>query len=483
MQRPMAGTLCAARKSTLFLYAALAMLAVLVAVTPAQARPTKDTTPPTTPANLAAAAGDQRVDLHWTASSDNVAVKGYRIYRNGAQVNSVPASTLGYTDTPLTNGVPNTYTVRAFDRTGNLSPASNQATATPAASSDTTAPSAPAGLTASAGDASVRLAWTAATDNVGVTGYRLFRGGVQIASVNGSTTSYLDSGLSNGTPYSYTAVAVDAAGNVSAQSNAATATPAGAATPPGPPVAGNWTLRLNDDFTSIDPARWGYKFWWNGDTFWPNHELQVYKPGSCASDGTALKMTAAAASGLAGWNGQTANSDGEPYKYSSCFMSTGGTQTTPAGYLYTYGYAEARMWVSGGKGIWPGFWMQRRDGTTGGFVDDTEIDVLELLGSAPNTAEMHFHGPSGTYGAQYNSPTPLTAGYHTYGVDWEPGTLTWYIDGVQRGQLTRSDVPSTPHYLMFNLAVGGSQSWPGAPDASTPFPSVTKVDYLRVWQH
>jgi beta-glucanase (GH16 family) len=364
---------------------------------------------------------------------------------------------------------------------------------------DKVAPSAPTGLGANPGNTQVKLAWNASTDKVGVNGYRVFRGGTAVASVNASTLSWTDAGLVNGTTYSYTVKAVDGGGNWSRNSNTATATPVAtlAPTPPPtapvsggdgssptpPPIAGKaWSLRMNDEFASIDPARWTYKFWWNADTFWPNHELQVYQPGACASDGTQLNMTASRASGLTGSNGQTANSDGEPYQYSSCFMSTGGTQTAPAGYLFTYGYAEARMWVSGGKGVWPGFWMQGRSDTNGSFNDSQEIDVLELIGSSPSTAEMHFHGPSGTYGANYTNPTPLTAGWHTYAIDWEPGQLTWYIDGVQRARLSRSDVPTTPRYLMLNLAVGGSHSWPGAPDGSTPFPSQTKVDWVRVWQ-
>ena len=81
----------------------------------------------------------------------------------------------------------------------------------------------PSGLTATPGDAQVSLSWTPSTDNVAVTGYRVYRGGVLIASP--ATPYYTDTGLSNGTAYSYKVAAVDGSGNASAQSAAASATP------------------------------------------------------------------------------------------------------------------------------------------------------------------------------------------------------------------------------------------------------------------
>ncbi len=103
--------------------------------------------------------------------------------------------------------------------------------------SDTTAPSVPTNLTAIAASSSqINLAWTASTDNVAVTGYKVFRGGVQIAT--SATNSYQNTGLTASTAYSYTVVAYDAAGNLSGQSGSALATTAsnGPDTiPPAPP--------------------------------------------------------------------------------------------------------------------------------------------------------------------------------------------------------------------------------------------------------
>ncbi|MFN3567061.1 MAG: fibronectin type III domain-containing protein, partial [Burkholderiaceae bacterium] len=95
----------------------------------------------------------------------------------------------------------------------------------PPSAPDTSAPSAPANVSAAASSSvSIRVTWSAASDNVGVAGYRIFRDGNQIGTATGTT--YDDSGLTPGTTYRYEVAAYDAAGNVSARS-----APASASTP------------------------------------------------------------------------------------------------------------------------------------------------------------------------------------------------------------------------------------------------------------
>jgi Gametolysin peptidase M11 len=89
---------------------------------------------------------------------------------------------------------------------------------------DTQAPTGPASLSASATSSStVQLNWPAAADNVGVTGYRVYRGTTQIAQI--TALSYLDSGLAAGTTYAYQVRAYDAAGNLGAPASASATTP------------------------------------------------------------------------------------------------------------------------------------------------------------------------------------------------------------------------------------------------------------------
>jgi|GEM_PF-1432890 len=88
-----------------------------------------DTTPPSVPTGITATAvSSAQINLSWTASTDNVGVVGYRVFRNGVQVGSTTA--LSYTDTGLAAATSYTYTVAAFDAAGNVSAQSTGTTAT-----------------------------------------------------------------------------------------------------------------------------------------------------------------------------------------------------------------------------------------------------------------------------------------------------------------------------------------------------------------
>ncbi|MEP6757963.1 MAG: DNRLRE domain-containing protein [Actinomycetota bacterium] len=159
-----------------------------------------------------------RIDLAWTASTDS-AVTGYEIFRGGVSLTSV-GNVTAYSDLGVTNGTQYTYKVRAFDVGSNLSGFSNTATAT---TPDTQNPSPPTNLSATAVSGTrIDLAWTAGTDNVGVTGYDIVRGGAVIATI-GNLTTYSDTSVMAGVTYSYQVRAIDAAGHRSADSNTATA--------------------------------------------------------------------------------------------------------------------------------------------------------------------------------------------------------------------------------------------------------------------
>ncbi len=205
-----------------------------------------DTQAPTAPSNLVATAASMtQINLSWTAATDNVAVTSYLVERcagagcsNFAQIGTSSATTLS--STGLLPSTSYSYRVRASDAAGNLSPYAGTATATTL--SDTQAPTAPANLTATPTSATqINLAWTAATDNVGVTSYLIERcqgaGCSNFAQIaTGSATSFIDTGLTASTSYSYRARATDAAGNLGAYSNTATgSTPFVDTAPPSAP--------------------------------------------------------------------------------------------------------------------------------------------------------------------------------------------------------------------------------------------------------
>jgi uncharacterized repeat protein (TIGR03806 family) len=198
-----------------------------------------DGTPPSAPSGLTAtASGSTRVDLSWSAATDSggSGLAGYRVLRNGVQIASGITSTV-YADNAVAPSTSYSYTVRAIDGAGNVSADSNTAQATTGA--DTVAPSAPTGLAASAlSSTSIRLTWNASSDSggSGLAGYRVFRGGTQIATGVAGTT-YTDGTLTPNTSYSYTVRALDGAGNVSGASNAASTTTSGDTTAPPAPAA------------------------------------------------------------------------------------------------------------------------------------------------------------------------------------------------------------------------------------------------------
>ncbi len=193
-----------------------------------------DATAPTVPASLTAsfltATG---FTLTWTAATDNVRVTGYEVFRDGVSLGV--ATALSRTLVGLAPITPYALTVRARDAAGNLSPVSVALTVT--TPPDTTAPSVPAGLTASAATiSSFIFKWNAATDNVAVTAYEVFRDGVSLGQTAAPATSLTVIGLALGTTYAMTVRARDAAGNWSAPSAPRTVTTLADTTPPSIPA-------------------------------------------------------------------------------------------------------------------------------------------------------------------------------------------------------------------------------------------------------
>ncbi|MEU7013974.1 NPCBM/NEW2 domain-containing protein [Streptomyces sp. NPDC046385] len=126
-----------------------------------------------------------------------------------ARTKSLYGKTVSYVTVPVTAGA--TVTATAGTPTG-----------------DTIAPTAPTALAASgATSGSVDLAWTASDDNVGVTGYQVYRGTTLVGTTTGAATRFTATGLTPWTSYTFTVKAVDAAGNVSGASNAVTTSTGG----------------------------------------------------------------------------------------------------------------------------------------------------------------------------------------------------------------------------------------------------------------
>ncbi|MEU3608584.1 discoidin domain-containing protein [Streptomyces sp. NPDC035033] len=180
-----------------------------------------DTRAPTAPADLAyTEPASGQIRFTWSAATDDTGVTAYDVYADGALLTTVAGDVTTYTDTRPANRTV-TYKVRARDAAGNQSADSNAVTRT-GDTGDTQAPTAPANLAyTEPGSDRIRLAWTASTDDTGVTGYEIHANGTLRATVAGDVTTYTDTQPASAT-VTYRVRARDAAGNRSGDSNGVT---------------------------------------------------------------------------------------------------------------------------------------------------------------------------------------------------------------------------------------------------------------------
>jgi chitodextrinase len=175
-----------------------------------------DFTAPAAPASLSAAwvGGPSRVELTWPAATDNVGVVAYEVTRDDSVLGTTTST--AFTDPSVAASTSYSYSVVAIDGGGNRSEPVAASVTTPA---DIVPPSRPGGLRAKAAGSPrrVKLSWSASTDDVGVTGYRVYRDGAAIATVG--TPAYTDFTVAGSTKYRYSVSALDATDNESALSS------------------------------------------------------------------------------------------------------------------------------------------------------------------------------------------------------------------------------------------------------------------------
>lgn len=173
-----------------------------------------DHQPPTVPTLSGGTVTSTSAALSWSAASDDFGLGGYKLYRDGTLIQTL--STTSFTDTGLAPSTSYTYEVNAYDRVGNESARSVPVVLTTLAP-DIQPPTAPTLTRGTVTSNSVALSWSAASDDFGLAGYKLYRNNNLLQTL--SATSYTNTGLAANTSYSYEVSAYDLAGNESARSN------------------------------------------------------------------------------------------------------------------------------------------------------------------------------------------------------------------------------------------------------------------------
>ena len=238
--------------------------------------------------------------------------------------------------------------------------------------------------------------------------------------------------------------------------------------PPGFP-----RLVWSDEFSgsAISSANWGFDL---GNSGFGNNELQNY---------TNRSVNARIENGMLVIEARRENLGGSAF--TSARLKTQDKQS-----FGINTWVEARINAPEGQGIWPAFWMLGNSISTVGWPSCGEIDIMEIQGQNPfrNFGTIHWANANGahvSFGGIFNSPTSLTAGFHTFAISRTGSSIKWYVDRVQYGEANIANgINSTsefqgPFFIILNVAVGGN--FVGSPDASTVFPQQMQVDWVRVW--
>lgn len=152
------------------------------------------------------------------------------------------------------------------------------------------------------------------------------------------------------------------------------------------------------------------------------------------------------------------------------------TQSNTPTFTLTYGQIDVRAKLPTGRGVWPAMWLLTSPATA---QISYEIDMMEMLGQDSHTLyQVVHHGDEKEYCS--STGPDYSQGFHVFGLDWEPGKLTWSIDGQTVCTATKY-VPSQPMYLIINTALSDG-SWGEAVNSSTPLPQTFDIDYVRVYK-
>ncbi len=236
-----------------------------------------------------------------------------------------------------------------------------------------------------------------------------------------------------------------------------------------PPQAAGYKLMFSDEFDSLNlsPTGTGSYTWYPG--IWWSASLPL--PSLTTDSNSVLDLAWSSGGGL--------------YETDISTLSHDATQ----GHTFRYGYFEARMKWDVTTGAWPAFWMVPKQAAQG-VTDTGELDIFEGQGSQPSTFYGSLHEWKGTTEIWHNSPNwiklPVTndfSQWHTYGVLWVPGKVTWYYDNQALFSANTTAVfDSQDFFLVLSMAEGAN--WQKGNMTGVSATSLQlNVDWVRVWQN
>ncbi|OON66039.1 hypothetical protein B0919_22645 [Hymenobacter sp. CRA2] len=217
-----------------------------------------------------------------------------------------------------------------------------------------------------------------------------------------------------------------------------------------------------------------------GNCNFGNAELQAYRAANAVVAGGNLTITTRYEASTVG---------GRSYSYTSAKLFS----KTAAGALQTfkYGRIEACIKLPSGQGVWPAFWMLPDPGN---WPSTGEIDIMEAKHKNPTSVAGTIHYDDNGWhftGRETSGTVDLSAGFHTYAVEWSPNQIKWFIDNT----LYHTASPKTTSggswpfndgnfYLMLNAAVGGPGTGFTGNQNPNPadFPTTMQVDFVRVYK-
>lgn len=214
-----------------------------------------------------------------------------------------------------------------------------------------------------------------------------------------------------------------------------------------------YNLIFEDSFDTLDPARWKATL----PTEFSGYGQEIWDPTHAAASGGLLTLTA------------------------TPDMHSGEVRSLQS---FGYGYYEARMKLPATPGFWPAFWTVSSAGTF------QEIDIAECNSADPHRIGENLHwgvrGASPADNGGYNDPlTDFQADFHTYGVLYAVDRIEFYVDDVKRREFIYHVPPEffDPMQVRFSLSIfGPNQPYSAPPDASTVWPGVLAVDWVRVYE-